>query len=311
MKVHTKPDSLNFKNPVITIGIFDGVHSGHRQIIHEVTNFAREVKGESILITFWPHPRMVLNHSDSDLKFLTTLEEKSILLERTNIDHLVILPFTHDLAEQSACDFIENILVNKFKMKHLIVGFNHHFGKDREGDFETIKTCAELFKFQTSQMLPKLINGEKVSSTLIRKALWSGQIQRANQLLGYEYFVNGTIVGGKKIGRKIGFPTANITPKESHKLIPSDGVYAVKLLISGKSYDGMLNIGIRPTVNSGKISKTIEVNVFDFSQDIYGQAVTLVFIDRIRDEIKFDNVDSLVNQLKKDKEKTQKILKNG
>ncbi len=309
MKVHFNLDKINLKKPVITIGIFDGVHSGHRQIIHELTNIAQEVEGESVLITFWPHPRMVLNNSGIDLKFLTTIEEKETLLGQTDIDHLIILPFTYELAQQSACEFVEKTLVNKFNVKFLIVGFNHHFGKDRKGDFETVKVCAEKFKFQALQMQPKLINGEKVSSTLIREALWSGQIRRANLFLGYEYFVNGTIVGGKRIGRQIGFPTANITPKENHKLIPSDGVYAVKLIISQTRYLGMLNIGIRPTINSKKVSKTIEVNIFNFSQDIYGQDVNLIFIDRIRDEIKFKDVDSLIAQLKKDKVIAQEILK--
>ena len=310
MKVHTSLQNIQFKSPVITIGIFDGVHSGHREIINEVKNIANEEETESVLITFWPHPKMVLNNSGIDLKFLTTLEEKEVLLRKCNIDHLVVLPFNLELSQQSACEFIEKTLVNRLNVKYLIVGFNHQFGKDRKGNYETIKACAEKFNFNTLQLLPKLIDGEKVSSTLIREALWSGQIKRANRFLGYEYFVNGTIVGGKRIGRQIGFPTANIIPKESHKLIPMDGVYAVRLMISNLCYNGMLNIGIRPTLNSEKVSKTIEVNIFDFSQDIYGQDVTLIFIDRIRDEIKFENIDFLVNQLKKDRKSALAILKS-
>lgn len=310
VKVHTDLQNIQFKNPVITIGIFDGVHTGHREIINEVKNIANEEGTESVLITFWPHPKMVLNNSGIDLKFLTTLEEKEVLLRKCNIDHLVVLPFNLELSQQSACEFIQKTLVNRLHVKNLIVGFNHQFGKDRKGNYETIKACAEKFNFNTLQLLPKLIDGEKVSSTLIREALWSGQIKRANRLLGYEYFVNGTIVGGKRIGRQIGFPTANIIPKESHKLIPMDGVYAIRLMISNVSYNGMLNIGIRPTLNSERVSKTIEVNIFDFSQDIYGQNVTLIFIDRIRDEIRFENIESLVNQLKKDQKSALAILKS-
>ncbi len=308
MNIHSDPAKFDVTNPVVTIGIFDGVHSGHQEILSKLTSLASEVSGKSVLITFWPHPRMVLNHEDTNLKFLTTLEEKKVLLKQSGIDHLIILPFTRELSNQGACEFIEKTLVNRIGTKYLIVGFNHHFGKDREGDLKIIKECAGDFGFQVLQLPPKLIKDEKVSSTLIRKALWSGQIRKANEYLGYEFFVNGRIVGGKRIGRKIGFPTANITPKESYKLIPSNGVYAVKLKISEKVFSGMLNIGVRPTLNSGQVVKTIEVNIFDFAQDIYGQDVTLVFIDRIRDEKKFPDVDALVEQLKKDKEKALKIL---
>ena len=309
MQLHNDPDKFKVRNPVVSIGIFDGVHSGHHEILSRLTSLAREVSGESVIITFWPHPRQVLNPDDDNLKFLCTLEEKKVLLDKAGIDHLVILPFTRTLSNQDACEFVENTLVKRFQIKYLVIGYNHHFGKDRLGDFNTIENCATEFGFKAFKMPPRLVNGEKVSSTIIREALWSGQIQKANQLLGYEFFVNGKIVGGKMIGRKIGFPTANVTPKENHKLIPSNGVYAVKLQINGNEYKGMLNIGVRPTINSSRLAKTIEVNIFDFSQDIYGQDVTLIFVDRMRNEEKYDDMEALVEQLKRDKIRALEILK--
>ncbi len=309
MKVHSDPIHFKARNPVVSLGIFDGVHSGHHEILSRLTSLAREVSGESVIITFWPHPRQVLKPDDNKLKFLCTLEEKKVLLEKAGIDHLIILPFTRTLSNQDACEFVENTLAKRFQIKYLVVGYNHHFGKDRLGDFKIIEECATRFGFKAFKMPPRLMNGEKVSSSIIREALWSGHIQKANNFLGYEFFVNGKIVGGKMIGRKIGFPTANITPKENYKLIPSDGVYAVKLQINGNLYKGMLNIGVRPTIDSSRLVKTIEVNIFDFSQDIYGQDVTLIFVDRMRDEEKFDDMEALVTQLKKDKIRALEILK--
>lgn len=309
MKVHSDPVYFKARNPVVSLGIFDGVHSGHHEILSRLTSLAREVSGESVIITFWPHPRQVLKPDDNKLKFLCTLEEKKVLLEKASIDHLIILPFTRTLSNQDACEFVENTLAKRFQIKYLVVGYNHHFGKDRLGDFKIIEECATRFGFKAIKMPPRLVNGEKVSSSIIREALWSGHIQKANKFLGYDFFVNGKIVGGKMIGRKIGFPTANITPKENYKLIPSDGVYAVKLQINGNLYKGMLNIGVRPTVDSSRLVKTIEVNIFDFSQDIYGQDVTLIFVDRMRDEEKFDDMEALVTQLKKDKITALEILK--
>ncbi len=310
MKIHTSPNSLKAKNPVVSVGIFDGVHNGHREIIRQITSLSKAISGESVLITFWPHPRIVLNKNSENLRFLTTIEEKKSLLRDTGIDHLIILPFTERLSQQTACEFITEILIKKIKAKYLVLGFNNHFGKNREGNTETIKDCAEKNGIIVKQANQKLIGNDPVSSTLIRNLLWKGEILKAKKLLGYDFFVKGIIVGGKKIGRQLGFPTANITPGEKHKLIPSDGVYAVFLKISNSIYGGMLNIGIRPTLNSDKPVKTIEVNIFDFSQDIYGQEVTLIFIDRIRDEIKFENSTFLSQQLKKDKEAAIKIIDN-
>jgi riboflavin kinase/FMN adenylyltransferase len=309
VKIHNTTDHFEARNPVVTIGIFDGVHKGHREIIQQINMLAKKTQGESVLITFWPHPRIVLNHNSNDLKFLTTIEEKISLLKNLEIDHLIILPFTKDLSQLTASDFITKILVREINAKYLVLGFNNHIGRNREGNFETIKACAEQNGIIIKKASQKLINKQAVSSTIIRNALWQGEIRKAIQLLGYDFFVKGIIVEGKRIGRKLGFPTANITPDDPHKLLPKNGVYAVFLKITGNTFGGMLNIGIRPTVNTNKFSKTIEVNIFEFSHDIYGQEITLFFIDRIRDEIKFENADLLTLQLKKDKIAALRIIK--
>jgi riboflavin kinase/FMN adenylyltransferase len=251
-----------------------------------------------------------LNHISDDLKFLTTIEEKKSLLREVGLDHLIILPFTRDLSQLTACKFITEFLVKKIQAKYLLLGFNNHFGRNKEGNFETINACAEQNGIIVKRASQKLINHQAVSSTIIRNTLWQGEIRKANQLLGYDFFVKGTIVEGKKIGRKLGFPTANITPDDPHKLLPKDGVYAVFLKIAGNNFGGMLNIGIRPTVSTNKFLKTIEVNIFEFSHDIYGQKVTLIFLDHIRDEIKFKNADLLTLQLKKDKIAALRIIEN-
>ncbi len=290
------------------MGIFDGVHLGHHEILSGMKSIASKTGGETVIITFWPHPRQLMNSGKSKLKLLTTIEEKQILLEKAGIDHLVILPFTRALSKQDACVFIEETLVKRFGVRHLIVGYNHHFGHDSMSDPKSIKSCAVRFGFESHKLPPRLVNGEEVSSTIIRKALWSGNIKKANNLLGYEFFVKGKIVGGRTIGRKLGFPTANISPNESYKLIPSDGVYAVKLQFNGKIYNAMLNIGVRPTLDSQNIIKTIEVNIFDFSKDIYGQDVNLIIVEKMRDEVKFDSIEKLVRQLQKDRTRAMDIL---
>lgn len=309
MKIHTDPDSFDINNTVATLGIFDGVHEGHRSIISKLINLAKTSGGASVLITFWPHPRLVLNHDPNNLKYLTTLEEKKILLERTGIDHLVILPFTRDLSNMEACAFMEKLLAKRFHVKQLVIGYDHHFGKNREGNFEMIKKCGEKLGIRSFRVPQLDLKGKKISSTLIREALWTGKIQDANQYLGYPFFINGTIVGGQRIGRQMGFPTANIITRDKHKLIPSDGVYAVKLNLNNEMLDGMLNIGVRPTLEAEKIYKTIEVHIFDFSRNIYGQDVTLIFVERLRDEIKFQNISDLVLQMKQDQKDALKILR--
>ncbi|MBA7513072.1 Bifunctional riboflavin kinase/FMN adenylyltransferase [subsurface metagenome] len=308
VKIHKDLRNFNVVTPVVTVGIFDGVHLGHITILNRLKNLARKVKGETVIITFWPHPRMALVSEGSNLKYLNTLAEKQILLDRSGIDHLVIIPFTKELSHYSAREFIKKILVDMIGVKYLVVGYNHKFGKNRQGDFQTLFSCSEEYHFTVEQLDAKIVDEEKVSSTKIREALLSGRIKTANSFLGYDYFLNGTIVAGKKIGRSIGFPTVNVLAEEDYKMIPRDGVYAVELVLDGKTFRGMLNAGVRPTVNSGGEAKSIEVHIFNFDQEIYGQDITLIFKQRIRDEKMFENMEALAKQLKLDKQEALKIL---
>lgn len=309
MQVYKERDQYNINNPVVTVGIFDGVHRGHQHILNVLEDYKRKVKGESVMLTFWPHPRIFLSNDRYKFKLINTLGEKKGLLEKAGVDHLIILPFTRRMSNETTCEFIEDILVNKIGTKHLLVGADNQFGKDREGDFNTIKECSAKFGIEVSQIELKVAEEKKISSTRIRNALWEGNISHANELLGYSFFFRGRIVSGKKIGRKMGFPTANIYSNETYKLLPKVGVYAVEVLLEGKKYGGMLNIGVRPTVNNTGEPPSVEVHIFDFDKEIYGQRVTLLFKERIRDEIKFDNISLLVEQLKKDKKIAREILK--
>ncbi len=310
MEVHYTLDNLEISDPVVSIGVFDGVHRGHRYLFDRMKEIASRIPGETVIMTFWPHPRIVLNHQPEKLKYLSTLKGKQELLEDCGIDHLIILPFSEDLRNMTACEFVENILVEKMHIHTLVMGFNHVFGKDREGDFEKIRDCGRKLAFDVVRVEAKKIDRKAVSSSLIREILWSGDVRLAEKYLGYPFFIIGRIVSGKRIGRSIGFPTANIRADDEHKLIPGDGVYAVHVFLSGKKYGGMLNIGFRPTVNQGPPEKTIEVHIFDFHGDIYSQDVTVTFLERIRDERKFDKIEDLAQQLKKDKEITLKILQD-
>jgi riboflavin kinase / FMN adenylyltransferase len=305
-------DILDFpvKNPVVTIGIFDGVHLGHRYLLEQLKIVADKVRGETVVVTLWPHPRVVLNKNPENLRYLTSLNEKVLLLEETHLDHLIILPFTEEFAELESCKFVKTFLVDKINMKHLVVGYNHKFGKNREGDFERLKECADLYNFTIDRMVPKSINGVKLSSSLIRELLNSDDLSLANYYLGYDYFLQGKVVGGNKLGRKIGFPTANVLPDDPHKLIPRDGVYAVQVRIEGNIYNGMMNVGYRPTIETGMPIKTIEVNLFNFTKDIYNNQVTIYFRKRIRNEKKFGGIEHLREQLVKDRSEAQKILKD-
>jgi riboflavin kinase/FMN adenylyltransferase len=270
---------------------------------------AKRVHGESVIITFYPHPRQVLSANASYLVFLTSLEEKIILLDKEEVDHLIIIPFDHNLSSTEACDFIKDVLVKKIGAKYLIAGFNNQFGRKGNSDFETIRRCAESFEIVVEQV--KALHTEKgiVSSSLIREALLKGEIEEAYSLLGYNYFINGTIVEGRHLGKEIGFPTANIHHDYEYKLIPKDGVYAVEAIIDGLNYPGMMSIGSNPTVNDDPGNRTIEVNIFDFKKDIYGSKICVVFRRRLRDEIKFDNISLLIEQLELDKMLALQILK--
>ena len=301
MKIWRDISAFRAANPVVTIGIFDGVHTGHHYLIDRLKEKALADRGETVVITLWPHPRTVLNKDVVNLRYLTTIEEKIRLLEIAGIDHLVIIPFTYAFSELHSCEFVETWLVRKIGLHHLVIGFNHKFGKDREGDFHSLKKCADQFGFGIEKLKPVEAGGVAVSSSVIRDLLGKGELERANQYLGYDYFLQGNVVDGNRLGRTIGFPTANIRPSDPHKLIPSDGVYAVHLEHADHIHPGMMNIGHRPTVNSRSDHKTIEVHLFDVDENLYGEDVTIYFRKRMRNELKFENVEQLKAQLVKDR----------
>lgn len=307
MIIHNEYDNLILRSPVVTLGIFDGVHRGHKVLIDCLINRAKESGGESVVITFSPHPRLVLEKDHLNLTFLTTPDEKKFLLEKAGVDHLVIIDFNNDFSRIPACDFIRDILANRIGTKYLIVGYDHHFGRNGEGDFDTIKQCSGMHDFRLEKVPGMQIAGKTISSSLIRNALLDGQLDKANMLLGYDYSLTGTIVTGKKIGRSIGFPTANIRP-DTHKLIPANGVYAVEVRADDGSYPGMLSIGTNPTINTENVIRSIEVNILNFDRDIYGRVLTVVFKKRLRDEIKFDSIDELADQMAKDRADTFKLF---
>jgi riboflavin kinase/FMN adenylyltransferase len=301
MKTYWDINSINIKNPAVTVGTFDGVHLGHQYIFRQLINSATSNHTESMVITFWPHPRMIVNKGATEIMMLNTLEEKIDLIGRQGVQHFLILPFNQEFSQLSAAQFIEKYLFQKLHIKSLIMGYDHRFGKDRMGDFDHLKNCAEKYNFNIQQVEPFCLEGEKISSTIIRDALLNGKVDYANKFLSRNYSVTGNVKNGKKIGRDLGFPTANIHPDYNYKLIPHDGVYAVKVIVDGKEFIGMLNIGIRPTVNKGNENKSIEVHLIDFEGDLYDKKISLVFYKKIRNEMKFNSLDQLINQLKADK----------
>lgn len=308
MIIHDGCEDLNLVNPVVTLGIFDGVHRGHRTLLSDLVSKAREAKGESVVITFSPHPRLVLEKDNANLLFLTTMNEKKVLLDNEGIDHLIVLDFTKEFSRMHACDFVKEILVNKIGTKHLLVGFNHHFGSRGEGDFNTIIQCSKSFDFRVEQVQGFQTEEGAISSSLIRKALSEGRLDAANNMLGYPYSINGEVVSGKRIGRSIGFPTANINPDDKHKLIPANGVYAVDVQINGGEYQGMLSIGTNPTVNDDSAARSIEVNIINFEKDIYGENITVRLRKWLRDEKKFKDITELSKQMEIDKQDTIRLL---
>lgn len=311
MVIHKGYENLNLVNPVVTMGIFDGVHRGHCALLGRLVLRAREIKGESVVITFSPHPRLVLDKNIESLSFLTTMEEKIRLLENLHIDHLIIIEFSERFGMIEACDFVKDILVDKIGTRHLILGYNHHFGRRREGDFNTIQQCALSFDFKVEQAQGFHTEEGDISSSSIRRALTEGRLDAANSWLGYNYSLTGTIIEGRKIGRTIGFPTANIRPDYRYKLIPCDGVYAVEVILEGSNHPGMLSIGSNPTVNSDKEKKSIEVHILDYDKDIYGKSISVIFRKRLRDEIKFDSREQLADQMRLDKQQAVIILEQA
>ncbi|MBL0330481.1 MAG: bifunctional riboflavin kinase/FAD synthetase [Bacteroidetes bacterium] len=307
MKVYSNiEDFKEVKNPIVTTGTFDGVHLGHQKIIARLKDVAQKHQGETVLLTFYPHPRMVLFPDDNELKLLNTQQEKIELLEKYGIDHLIIHPFTKEFSRLTSVEFVRNILVNQLRTNRLIIGYNHHFGRNREGSFEHLKEFGPVYGFDVEEIPAKDIDSIEVSSTKIRVALQSGDVETANTYLGHTYSITGKVIKGNQLGRTLGYPTANIFIDDKYKLIPADGVYAVKVGVQGKSYGGMLNVGNNPTID-GK-GRSIEVNLFDFSGDIYGADATIYFIKRLRDEQKFNGLDELKNALAIDKQNALKIV---
>ncbi len=295
------------RNAVVTTGTFDGVHVGHRKIISRMREVANKVNGETVLLTFDPHPRMVLFPDDHGLQLLTTLDEKIALLEEAGVDNLIIHPFTREFSRITSIDFVRDILVEKLGTYRLVIGYDHHFGRNREGSFEHLVEFGPLYGFEVEEIPALEVQDVSVSSTKIRKALEEGDVSTATEYLGAHYLLNGFVVEGNKIGRTLGFPTANIRVDNTTKQIPADGVYAVIVVVNGKKLKGMLNIGQRPTVNALQ-SRTIEVHIIDYDGDLYGSSIELQFIQRVRNEQKFNGLDELRTQLEKDKAQTLSML---
>ncbi|MFZ6050860.1 bifunctional riboflavin kinase/FAD synthetase [Halocola ammonii] len=308
MKIYRDISSFkNVEKPIFTTGTFDGVHIGHQKIISRLKDIARQKRGETVMLTFHPHPRMVLFPDDHGLELLSTPDEKAELLEKAGIDHLIVYPFTEEFSRMTAVEYVRDLLVNQIGVDTVVVGYDHHFGRNREGDFEQLKEFAQVYNFDVEEIPALDIENVNVSSTKIRKALAAGDVKRAHQFLNHPYTISGTVVRGEGLGKKIGFPTANISVEESYKLIPAKGVYAVKAEIGEQTFDGMLNIGTRPTVTN-EDRQTIEVHLFGLESEIYGSRVTLSLMDRIRDEVQFNSIEELKEQLKKDKKNSKSIL---
>ena len=300
-------DYNSTKPSVITIGTFDGVHIGHKKIINQLTSISSKNNLISILLSFFPHPKMVLQN-DKELKLINTIQEKEGLLNSLNLDYLIIKEFTKEFSRLSALEFVRDILVNKLNAKHIIIGYDHHFGRNRTANIEQLKEFGELYDFKVTEILAQDIDDIAISSTKIRKALINGEITLANKFLGYNFFFSGNIVHGNNIGKTISFPTANIKIDAPYKLVPKNGVYIVKTTIDNQITFGMMNIGYNPTFN-GK-QKSIEIHFINFNKNIYDKTLTIEMILRIRNEIKFNTVDDLKKQLEQDKLSTLNYIKS-
>ncbi|MFM2305452.1 MAG: hypothetical protein RLZZ367_121 [Bacteroidota bacterium] len=307
-------DLPEFNNSVITIGTFDGVHKGHQKLIERINTLAAEQGGESIIITFHPHPRIVINPQDKTLRLLNTIEEKTELLEKYGVDNTVIVPFSRDFSEQSAQEYVSNFLVKNFRPKSIVIGYDHKFGKDRSGDYHLLEQMKSMYGYSMEEISKETLDDIGISSTKIRNSLQSGDIALANDLLGHSYRVTGTVVRGLQNGHKLGYPTANLQVADEYKLIPKTGIYAVRVYSeqwpqgapANGYYHGMLSIGYNPTFE-GK-EQTIEVNILDFNHDIYGNTITLEFVEYLRDEKKFNSLEDLIEAIKGDEVNTRKIF---
>ena len=307
MKIyHGLDDFVKLENAVVTSGTFDGVHLGHQKILARLREIAWRTNGETVVITYWPHPRLVLHPEDESLKLLNTFEEKASFLKDQGIQHLVRIPFTKEFSQLSSEQFIQQILVETIGTRKLVIGYDHHFGKNREGSFEQLKLNAPKYGFEVEEIPRQDIDHVTVSSTKIRTALEQGDAETAAHLLGKPYSLTGRVIAGDKIGRLIGFPTANIDVDTKHKLIPMFGIYAVTVQHEHRSYKGMLYIGYRPTINGTRLN--VEVNIFDFHQDIYGESITVHFHKLIRHDAKFSDLEQLKIQLKEDEKNAKSVL---
>jgi riboflavin kinase/FMN adenylyltransferase len=308
MKVYRNLDTLPpFSNAVVTIGTFDGVHLGHQKIIQQLLAESKATGGESVLITFNPHPRKIVQPEKS-LMQLTSMDERIELLKQQGINNMVIVPFTKSFSEQTALQYVENFLVEKFHPAKIIIGYDHKFGNNREGDFRLLEKYAAQFNYTVHEIDEELINNAIISSTKIREALLNGDVAFAKAFLGYDYFFKGVVIEGNKLGRTIGYPTANLQMDNPDKLVPGNGVYGVICQLEGESrtLKGMMNIGTRPTVDG--LNRMIEVNIFDFDEEIYGRHLKVWLKHHLRNEVKFSGIDSLKEQLHKDKEASLTLL---
>jgi len=309
-KLNILPDISNHRlqKPVATIGIFDGVHIAHKAIINRLLEVSKLINGESLIVTLWPHPRILLQGGEP-LKLITTLGEKIELLNSTGVENLLVLDFNKEMSETGFEDFVKNILVEKLSVQHLVVGFNHHFGRNREGNFEKLQTLSARYGFGLEQMGPVYFDNEKISSSLIRKLISNGEVKKAHNCMGHLFSIEGQVVDGDKIGRKIGFPTANLHINDNNKLFPGNGVYAVIVEIEKDiKRMGMMNIGYRPTLNKHNGDKTLEVHILNFEGNLYNKTLKISFIDKLREEKKFNSIDDLKIQLEKDRNICIQIL---
>ncbi len=302
MKVHRDIDNLPvFRNAVVTIGTFDGVHMGHRQILDKLKEEAAAINGETVIITFHPHPRKVISSTILGIRLINTLDEKLQLLEQHGIGHVVIVPFTEAFANQPAEDYVQHFLVNKFKPHTIIIGYDHRFGRDRLGDYKLLEKKAAVYHYRLKEIPKHILDNISISSTNIREAILHNDTETANLLLGYEFFFSGIVVHGDKIGRTLGYPTANLKVQDEEKITPGNGIYAVYASLPGSNQrlKGMMSIGFRPTVDGKR--RVIEVNLFDFSEEIYDQALTVYVKKYLREEVKFEGLEALIKQIGQDK----------